>query len=167
MKTLKDTLGEIICTLSDVESIFDHKNSTCKGLKNYIARYSLASDQYKISNEAFPLFQKEYGIEDIFTRSRLNKKLFTYEHSVPVSVVMEEIKKNIGDHHKIKEILKLTDVVTIITKEEDERLNKIHKSSMPPQWDMYKHSPLARYTTTTPIITISKNSIKVKGALHR
>ena len=64
----------------------------------------------------------------------------------------------------LKDILKETDIVTILTYEEDAILNKTKLTSkMPPNWQIFKNSSFERYVSAG----IEHKKIPVYGALAR
>ena len=74
--------------------------------------------------------------------------------------------QNYSDEKKLKRILKATDIVTIITYEENEILNKSKLTSiMPPNWEIFKNNIFERYTYSG--VKIPTKKIKVDGALAR
>lgn len=58
MDDLQKTIFEIIVKISNTPGAFDHGDSVLYGLKNYIARHSLANDEYFVSEQAFSLFDQ-------------------------------------------------------------------------------------------------------------
>ena len=65
---------------------------------------------------------------------------------------------------KLKNILKETDIVTVLTYDEDEILNKSKLTSkMPSGWQIFQNNSFERYTYAG--INIPTRKIKVYGAL--
>ena len=74
--------------------------------------------------------------------------------------------ENYDNETRLKDILKETDIVTILTYEEDAILNKTKLTSkMPPNWQIFKNSSFERYVSAG--IEIPHKKIPVYGALAR
>ena len=164
MNELQTVIFEIIFRIVNVENIFNYGQSTTYGLKNYIARYSLAADQYFISEEALELF-KSLQISTPLTRSAINKKMFTYEHAIPASYISKLIQQSDLSRESVAELLKLSDCVSIITKEEDKLLAKKYAYKMPEFCEVLNESPFQRYKEVE--IKLSELKWSVKGSLKR
>lgn len=164
MNELQKVIFEIIYKIVNVENIFNYGQSTTYGLKNYIARYSLAADQYYISEQALKLF-KSLQIPTPLTRSAINKKLFTYEHAIPASYISKLIQQSDLSKDAVANLLQLSDCVAIITKEEDKLLAKNYAATMPDKWEAFNDSPFQRYKEVD--IKLSQIKWEVKGSLKR
>ena len=67
-----------------------------------------------------------------------SKYKFTFEHPVPSNIVADLLYENYDNETRLKDILKETDIVTILTYEEDAILNKTKLTSkMPPNWQIF------------------------------
>lgn len=66
-------------------------------------------------------------------------KLFSYqiiaEHPVPMKVIIQKILDEANSPSDCKEILRHWSRITIVTREEDARLNAKHQTCMPDDWD--------------------------------
>ena len=166
MNPLQKTIFEIIVSISNTPGAFDHGDSVLYGLKNYIARHSLANDEYFVSEQAFSLFG-QHKLTVPLRRSKIGdlKKIFTFEHTIPASVTMWRIASSNKTPEEIAAILKIADCVTLITKEEDQQISSKHKSSMPEGWNHQVDSQFVRYELCG--IPIRKEKIPVVGALVR
>lgn len=164
MNELQKVISEIIFEIVNIDKIFKFGDSTKYGIKNYIARYSLASNEYFISIKARELFEKN-NISNPLTRSSIDKKIFIYEHAIPANIILENIEKSDRKKETIFNILKISDCVTILTKEEDKILSYKYRSKMPENWSLSTDDVFQRYYDTN--IKISEKKWKVKGNLKR
>ncbi len=164
MNELQTVIFEIIYRIVNVENVFNYGQSTTYGLKNYIARYSLASDKYFISENALEVFNT-LQISEPLTRSAIDKKKFTYEHAIPASYISKLIQQSDKSKDTVARLLKLSDCVTIITKQEDKLLAQKYASKMPNPWVPFTDSPFQRYKETD--IRLSEIRWGVKGSLKR
>jgi hypothetical protein len=162
MRSLQEVICEIIYRIANVPNIFDHSNDVLYGLKNYIARHSLASENYFISIDAEELF-KQNGFSYPFLRKWLDKKKFTYEHPIPANIVCKQIQNSDRTIECIRNILTFADCVTIVTKEQDQRLTQAFASRMPDGWTYLTGDKFARYKQIG--IVLSNCTIPVVGAL--
>lgn len=142
-------LFDLIVGIFSIENIEDYYSEAFirYGILNYIARYSLASDQYFVTKKSLAHL-KSLGVlkENKLRRGVKSKSLkFTYEHPVPAKIIGDEIIKNCKDPGLIEKILMYTDVVTVLTKDENDILNQKFRSRMPVNWKFFQDSPFARY----------------------
>ena len=138
------------------------------GILNYVAKYSLANDEYFISEKCFEYLTKQNLISDkgLLRGKKGTKYRFTFEHPVPSNIIADLLLKNCTDEVKLKNILKETDIVTVLTYDEDEILNKSKLTSkMPSGWQIFQNNIFERYTYAG--INIPTRKIKVYGALAR
>ena len=138
------------------------------GILNYVAKYSLANDEYFITEKCFEYLAKLNLICDKgLLRSKKGTKFkFTFEHPVPSNIIADLLLDNYNDEVKFKEILKETDIVTVLTYDEDEILNKSKLTSrMPSYWQIFQNNSFERYTYAG--INIPTRKIKVYGAIAR
>lgn len=166
MNVLQTIIFNIIVKISNTPGAFDYGDSVLYGLKNYIARHSLANDKYFVSEQAFSLFET-HNLSLPLARIRIGglKQYFTFEHPIPASVVMRAIKSSGKTADEISSFLKTADCVTLITKEEDKKIATEYKSSMPEGWNHHVDSQFVRYELCG--IPIRKEKIPVIGALVR
>lgn len=135
---------------------------------NMIAKYTLASDYYAVSQSAY-LELKRNNVDMDKTYYRRNfygkDKLFMYEHPVPATVVRAELLKRDLAEVNIREVLKLSGNVTLILRSENEALRDAKlNAKMPANWTFGK-DPYSRYNEVG--ITLSNQKLKVKGAIVR
>lgn len=166
MNILQNTIFKIIVKISNTPGAFDYGDSVLYGLKNYIARHSLANDEYFVSEQAFSLFG-HHNLSVPLRRSKIGglKQYFTFEHPIPASVVMKAIKSSGRTSEEIDTFLKVADCVTLVTKEEDRKVATEYKSSMPEGWNHQVDSQFVRYELCG--IPIRKEKIAVFGTLIR
>jgi hypothetical protein len=164
MNELQTVLHEIIYRVSNVPGIFDHADSVVYGLRDYIARYSLANDRYYISEDAFAIYE-DHDLPAPLLRGKLQKLKahFTYDHPVPLSLTLRLIKNSNRTRDDIQRYLSVSDCVALITKEEDKRINALHKCEMPDGWICGLDSQFARYELHG--VRLCKEKIPVTGAL--
>jgi len=165
MGTMQNTILDIIVAIANTRGTFDHGDSVLYGLKNYIARHSLASDTYYVSEAAYSQFA-EHRLTLPLSRSKIGglKSHFTFEHPVPASVVMKHIRDSDRSREAIASILEIADCVTLITKDEDKTISSLHRSSMPVDWAV-GGSQFARYELCG--IPIRTEKIPMVGRLVR
>ena len=190
MNELQKGIFEVILSILKCDYIFsneiiDHEKkrklidhgSIRYGLLNYVAKYSLANDKYYITNKAF-MYLKANDLLDKNEELRRGKKKsvnsktkkkyqFTYEHPVPSNVISDYLVIHRKDDENIKNILSITDAVTVLTDEEDAELsrNKLI-DKMPPGWDIFEGDIFERYKATK-TIEIPNKKINVYGAIKR
>ena len=131
--------------------------------RNLIAKFSLANDYYFITK--FTKNQLELsGIDYRKRANKIKKNNYTFEHPVPSKVVLNELLKVKKDSDRL-EILKYSDCVVILSRDEDEKLSSAKlKSSMPKNWK-YFDNIFARYESIG--IDILDEKIKMIGAIKR
>src|SRR5687768_5741204 len=86
---LQVVLRTAISSLVRVDRLFDFGADTQYGLMNYIARYALAANEYWVSSGAVEIVAAR-GVP--FQRRWLDKRLGTFEHLVPASVVRNHLR---------------------------------------------------------------------------
>jgi hypothetical protein len=165
--TLQDKLCEIIHVLVNIPDIFNFRDDVLYGLKNYIAKHSLASDYYNLSKEAETLLidKRFKNFDSPFTRNWIDKKRFTYEHPIPANVVCKLLKDSDRSPDSVKKILSAADCVTVITKNQDNLLSARFSSKMPDGWTYPGGDSFIRYKQVG--IELSSKKLKVKGNLVR
>ena len=170
MNQLQSFIFKIIINIFKIDKIEEfYLNSVIRyGILNYVAKYSLAKDNYLITSECFEYLNTKKFISDKGLRRGLKSKKnkFTYEHPIPSNIIADELFKNRNDINKMKKILVWSDIVTIITSREDEILSKKYISKMPNNWKFFNSNKFERYKLcgleNPPI-----NKIKVFGAVKR
>ena len=106
------------------------------GILNYVAKFSLSNDTYLITEKC----KKTLIEKGLVTKGKLlrnqkgNKNKFTFEHPVPSNVIADLILLDPNDDEKIKNILLKTNLVTVLTYEENSLLNKDLVANMPNNW---------------------------------
>lgn len=167
MNALQDVYLRCIHALVNVEGVFDHGADTQYGLMNYIAKYSLASNQYEISQKAraiLPVKEQYTRGTDFPRKSILSIEMaFTFEHPIPSSHIRLLISKSDKSLEMIADILDKTSYVVVLTQHENSEIPTAYKSKMPANWEV-GHDPYARYRGTSIVID---GFITVKGAIKR
>ena len=138
------------------------------GILNYVAKYSLANDEYFITEKCFEYLTNLNLINEkgLLRGKKGTKFKFIFEHPVPSNVIADLLLENYHDETKFRDILKETDIVTVLTYEEDEVLNKSKLTSrMPSKWQIFRNNSFERYSYAG--ISIPTRKIKVYGALAR
>lgn len=166
MNDLQRVIFEIIFQIANTPGAFDHGDSVLYGLKNYIARHSLANDTYFVSEKAFAQFPN-YSLSLPLRRSKIGnlKKHFTFEHPVPASMVAAQIRDSGRSLEEIDRILNFADCVTLVTKEEDRLIGESFISTMPDGWQYHHGSCFARYEHCA--VNLRAEKIPVFGRLVR
>lgn len=167
MNKLQKSLLKIIIELSKIEEIDKHGDDLIYGFRNYVRRFSLAEDEYFITRSARSVIAK-HDLSKKFMRCWKNnngkKYKVKYDHAIPAKEVVKLILGNKDDENEIVNILLKTNFIVILTPEEDKRLSKKHRDSMPPNWDYKEDNSFARYSILE-IDIDKKTKIKMKGAL--
>lgn len=122
-KTRRESIIKLIDSTFKVLSVDELNDETIAyGIRNYIAKYSLAKNTHLVSEKAYKQINN-----DKILRSHKKKLNVKFEHVVPSKVIFDQLIKLKGDDEynssKLREILELTDIVTIITKEENDLLD--------------------------------------------
>ena len=170
MTDLQRHLLTVITTLAAIDDFdkFGQDSAIRYGFLNYVAKYGLAKNSYAITAAA----RSHLEANGLLTanglrRGKKNKKnRFTYEHPIPSNVIADEIIANRDDASKISEILKISDVVTILTTEENDLLSGRLRSDMPAGWS-FQDDPYARYVAVGLPEQSKLERVSVFGALAR
>jgi hypothetical protein len=138
-------------------------------LGNMIAKYSLASTKYRISQDALLVLQAEKQSLDAkpLARSSIYGKSskFIFEHPVPTAVVRRELLKTNCSSEQVRHILDGSGEVCILLRTEDMQLSQRgFRNAMPPDWK-FGDDPYARYTSAG--IVIAEYRVNVRGAIKR
>lgn len=150
MNSLQEDLLTVICTIAkidDFERMYED-HAVRYGFLNYIAKYSLARDAYLVTESSLEyLIQSNFLKGGKLTRSKKKKdNKFTYEHPIPSNIIGREIVSSRHDSAKIAKILDWTDKVTILTADENNRLELFKlKEEMPDGWKFFSDPQFARY----------------------
>ena len=137
------------------------------GILNYVAKFSLSNDTYLITQKC----KKTLIEKGLVTKGKLlrnqkgNKNKFTFEHPVPSNVIADLILLDPNDDEKIKNILLKTNLVTVLTYEENSLLNKDLVANMPNNWSYDSGDFFARYKKSA--LEIPSERIEVHGAIKR
>ena len=138
------------------------------GILNYVAKFSLANNEYFISEKCFKHISELNLINKKGLRrgKKGTKYKFTFEHPVPSNIIGDLLYENYNDENKVREILCLSDVVTVLTYEEDKLLRESKLvSKMPLGWKMFENDIFERYTKCG--LSRPSRKITVYGALAR
>ena len=148
---------DCIHALANVKGMWKHGADTQYGLSNYIAKYSLAMDEYNITQRAKLHFPGDgpynRGRGNFPRSSKLNPdKTFTFEHAIPSAVIRKEIQKT-EDKSKdaIQDILQKSSHVVIMMQAENNQIPSKYRSEMPDGW-IFGADPYARYAGTSIVI---------------
>ena len=177
MNTLQKKIYRVIkaiVEINDFENYYsDHAISY--GLRNYVAKYSLAKDEYLITEDALNYLNinnllnegcLRRGIKNTKKNDKKNNG-FTYEHPIPSKIITDEIVKNRKFPNKIIEILNWADLIVVVTKSEDKCLQNIGlQSSMPNGWRFFSDSQFERYKLAG-LLTKPFQKIKMYGSVVR
>ena len=137
-------------------------------LNNMIAKFSLSSDEYLMSEDAHARMIKE-GVDFQLTHKRSafygKKSPYLYEHAVPASIVRDVLLNSSSDNETVLRVLSQAGPVVVILREQDDELkSKGFRSKMPMGW-RWGDDVLSRYKSAG--ITISNKRIKVEGKICR
>ena len=92
---------------------------------------------------------------------------FTYEHPIPSKIITDEIVKYRNFPNKIIEILNWSDLIVIVTKNEDKCLQKIGlQSNMPDGWFFFSDSQFEIYKIAG-LLTRPFQTINMYGSIVR
>jgi hypothetical protein len=171
MNQLQADIYSIICSIveiNDFERMYkDH--AIRYGLLNYIAKYSLARERYFITEHSLDCLLKNNIIKDgRLRRGSKITKVFTYEHPIPCNQIGKLIVENKSDRVEIKKILEFSDIVTILTKEENDQLkaNKL-QSRMPHGWQFFIGEPFVRYIVSGICAKPPQEEVTMYGSIKR
>ena len=150
MNSKQEKIFEVINALLQIKKFPEYfQDHTIRyGFLNYVAKYSLAADKYLITERALDhLTQNNFLKNGTLRRGIKSKKNgFTYEHPVPSNIIGSEILKHRKDNETVKKILNWTDLITILTTEEDNALSNAGLiKNMPEGWRFFKDDPFERY----------------------
>ena len=137
-------------------------------LNNMIAKYSLAASEYLLSGLALERLQNDgFDMSRTYKRSRFygKKSLYIYEHTMPASLVRNQLLKVNPTRGEVEAILSTSGPVAMVLREEDDqlRINGL-RSKMPVGWE-WGDDALARYHAAG--LRIATQKISVEGAICR
>ena len=137
------------------------------GILNYVAKYSLANSTYFITSKCYDHINNLGLLKKgkLLRGSKGSKNRFTFEHAVPSNVIADEVIKNIGNNNKIMEILRETDLVTVISYDENNKINKSGYIQEMPENSLIQKDMFARYKLSG--IKVPTRKIEVYGAIAR
>lgn len=151
-----------------IPEVTDLKGDAGYLLNNMIAKYTLAADQYAVSDAAKRRLRKEgVNLKSTHIRRRFygRERPYMYEHPVPAKVVRTALLKSNRTETAVAKILKQTGKVTLLLRKENKKLKDARlRSAMPAGWKI-GDDPKARYKEVG--IRISKSILKVSGAIVR
>ena len=181
MNDLQKNIYKVIVSIIETDGILekfeDKKNygekkiidnsSIRYGILNYVAKYSLAKNSYFVTSKCYEHLNKLNLMKNgkLLRGSKGSKNKFTFEHPVPSNLIADEVIKNIGDKNKIKKILRETDLVTVITYQENDLINKSGFANEMPENSFVKKNMFARYEMSG--VEVPSRKIEVYGAIAR
>lgn len=150
MNSLQEKIFKVILSIVQIEDFdkYYDEHAIRYGFLNYVAKYSLAKDTYLITDLAKNHLNKNNFLTNKGLRKgqKSKKNGFTYEHPVPSNIIGSEILKHRKDNETVKKILNWTDLITILTTEEDNALSNAGLiKNMPEGWRFFKDDPFERY----------------------
>ncbi len=171
MNKIQFMILETILSILRTEKIenFYKESVISYGIRNYVAKYSLAKDKYFVTERSLShLKNAGFLKKGYILRGMKNRKNgFTYEHPVPSKVICDLIIKEPRNEDYIKHILSITDAITILTTEEDNLLRGKLKSKMPEGWKINEGNIFQRYIDTGICEKKITNYVKVSGKVKR
>jgi len=151
-----------------IPEVVDLKGDAGYLFNNMIAKYTLAANKYALSEAALKRLKKDgVNIENTYIRRKFygKKSRYIYEHAIPAKTIRTRLLESDKTESAVVEILSKAGKVTILLREENEKLKKLKlRAAMPPSWKLGA-DPEARYKEAG--IKISKELLKVTGAIVR
>ena len=137
------------------------------GILNYVAKYSLANNSYFITSKCYDQINNLGLLKEgkLLRSKKGSKNGFTFEHPVPSNVIADEVIKNIGNNNKIMKILRETDLVTVISYDENNKINKSGYRQEMPEDSLIQKDMFARYKLSG--VEVPTRKIDVYGAIER
>lgn len=132
---------------------------------SYLKDEKLSKTRIEVFNTIIDSFEKQgvYMQTDNYIQSWINRRIFTWEHVVPVSIIGTKMKE---DSNLIEKYFKGTDPlidkighVCIVTKQEDKLLNKAYKNKMP---DGLEKKPIEDWTEEDVWARYTRKGIKIR-----
>ena len=181
MNELQEKILNVIMAILEADGMYEPFKSSSKygkgrvidnssiryGILNYIAKYSLANDKYLITSKCFEHLNALNLLRDgkLLRGYKGSKNQFTFEHPVPVNLVADQIISNRSNTAEVFKLLKQTNLVTVITYEENELLKKAGLNHDMPEGSFAKGDVFARYHKSG--IEVPQREIEVYGAIAR
>ena len=181
MNELQKNIYKIIVSIIQTDSILKNfkdtnsygenrviDNSAIRyGILNYVAKYSLAKNEYLITTQCYEHIKKLGLLKrgNLLRGSKGTKHKFTFEHPIPSNIIADHIIENIADKGRIKMILQETDLVTAITYSENNLINKSGFIKEMPPGSYENKDMFARYKMSG--VEVPSKKIEVYGALKR
>ena len=129
MNDLQLKIFTVIKAIIQIDNFDEYyKDHTIRyGVMNYVAKYSLANDKYLITQRCFDHLNKKQFLNNKGLRRGLKSKKngFTYEHPIPSNRISKEIINERNDIKMVERILKWSDHIVVLTKEEDDSIKKV------------------------------------------
>lgn len=170
MNDLQIQYSKIIHALINVADIDYNNGNLGYGLSNYIAKYSLAKDEYSFSKEAHSLIIGLFdNIPNPLIRSSKQGNGFTYDHAIPVNIVKTKLLELTDKSlESVQKVLIASDYVTIITTEENDTLNERGlKQRLPNNIEWTDQvNPFVRYIASN-IALMDDIRVPMRGAIIR
>jgi len=135
---------------------------------NMIAKYTLASSEYQISEAALNWFKANtVDLSIAYARSRFYGKNspLMYEHTIPASVIREVLLEVEPTEPSVHSVLQKSGHVVVVMRSEDEELIRHGLSRKMPEGWRFGENPYARYDFAG--IELSKSFLRVKGKIQR
>jgi len=181
MNDLQENIYKVIVSIVETNGILENfedkenygakriiDNSSIRyGILNYIAKYSLANNYYFITSKCY-IYLSNLGLlkrGKLLRGSKGSKHRFTFEHPVPSNVIADEVIKNIGEKNKIMKILQETDLVTVITYDENNMINESGFIQEMPDDSYSQKDMFARYRISG--VEVPTRKVEVYGAIAR
>ncbi len=172
MNSLQKKIYIVIKAIIQIDDFDEYyKDHTIRyGVMNYVAKYSLANDKYLITKRCLDHLNQNKFLNNKGLRKGLKsrKNGFTYEHPIPSNRISQEIIKERRDIRIVEKILKWSDHIVVLTKEEDDSIKKAGlQSKMPDNWTFFEDDIFARYKYSELLKDAPLNEIDVYGQVCR
>ncbi len=152
-----------------IDEVRDLKGDSGYLLSNMIAKVTLASSFYHISNEALKVIkERNIDLNNRYKRAKFygTKQPFVYEHSIPASIVRSKLLEQAPlEQTEVEDILSKAGYVAMILREEDKKLSSMKLARKMPQGWVWGDDALARYKVAE--IKLSKEKLLVEGPICR
>ena len=172
MNQLQTQIYQVILAIIRIEGFPEYyKDHTIRyGVLNYVAKYSLAKDEYLISKRAFEHLKLNGFLKQEELRRGLKSRRngFTYEHPIPSNRISSEIMKYRQDEEMVAKILDWSDHIVVLTTEENNAIKDSgYQNKMPDGWEFFKDNIFARYKDSSLLEDDPSRRIKVYGQVCR
>tara|TARA_Y100000991_G_scaffold190986_1_gene157687 strand:+ start:530 stop:1078 length:549 start_codon:yes stop_codon:yes gene_type:complete len=145
-----------------------HNSAIRYGILNYVAKFSLANDDYLITQKCAEHLKNKNLInaKGLLRAKKGSRYKFTFEHPVPSNIIGDLLYENRHNEEAMLKILEETNCVTVLTYDEDQQLrNSGLARDMPDNWELFQDSPFCRYSQCN--IEVPTMRIPVYGSLAR